>query len=66
MTWIDAGSEAEWMAETIVDDFAISLDLDARLRFYSRLVELLIERRDQMQRALDGGDPEPDSLEQVH
>lgn len=66
MTLFDAGSEAEWMAETIVDDFAVSLDLAARLRFYARMVELLIERRNQMQRALDGGDPEPDSLEQVH
>jgi hypothetical protein len=54
------------MAETIVDDFAMSLDLSERVRFYARMVELLTERRNQVQRALDGSDPEPESLEQVH
>lgn len=66
MTRSDACSEAEWMAETIVDDFAMSLDLSERVRFYARMVELLTERRNQVQRALDGSDPEPESLEQVH
>jgi hypothetical protein len=53
------------MLETIIDDFAVSLDLPDRTRFYALLVELLIERRDRAQRALDGGDPTPDPFEQV-
>jgi hypothetical protein len=60
-----ACNEAEWMAETIVDDFAASLDLSERVRFYARLIELLIERRDRSQRALDGGEARPDPFEQV-
>jgi len=66
MNPFDACSEAEWMLETIVDDFAVSLDLSDRARFYARLVELLTERRNSVQRALDGADPEADSLERVH
>jgi hypothetical protein len=66
MKSFDASSEAEWLAETIVDDFALGLDLAERVRFYSRLVELLIQRRDQMQHALEGGDAEEDSLEHIH
>ena len=58
-------SEAEWMLETIIDDFAVSLDLPDRARFYALLVELLIERRDSAQRALGGDDPAPDSFEHV-
>lgn len=59
-------SEAEWMLETIVDDYAQSLDLADRARFYRALVELMIARRDSVQRLLDGTDPEPDPLEHVH
>jgi len=66
MNPFDACSEAEWMLETIVDDFAVSLNLSDRAQFYARLIELLIERRNSAQRALDGSDPEPDSLERVH
>jgi len=66
MTLFDAGSEAEWMAETIVDDFAMALDPAERVRFYARLVELLTERRNQMQRVLEGGDSEEESLEPIH
>jgi hypothetical protein len=61
-----ACSEAEWMLETIVDDFALSLELSDRARFYARLVELLIEQRDRVQRVLDGTDSSPDSWEQLH
>jgi len=61
----DASSEAEWMAETIVDDFALALDPAERVRFYSRLVDLLTERRNQVQRALEG-ESEEDPLGQVH
>ncbi len=64
MTRSDACSEADWMLETIVDDFAASLDLPERVRFYARLVELLIERRDGAQRTLDGDD-KPGPFEQV-
>ena len=56
MTMFDAGSEAEWMAETIIEDFALSLDMAERIRFYSRLVELLTARRNEMQQALEGGE----------
>lgn len=66
MTMFDAGSEAEWMAETIIEDFALSLDMAERIRFYSRLVELLTARRNQMQQALEGGDPDPSPMEPVH
>lgn len=61
----DACTEAEWMLETIVDDFAQSLDLSDRARFYARMVELLIEQRDRLQQVLDGADTEPDSWKQV-
>ena len=66
MTTAYSRSDAEWMLETIVEDFAQSLDLADRAHFYARLVQLLTERRDCMQRALDGGEPERDSLERVH
>ena len=65
MKSFDAGSEAEWIAETIVDDFALALEPAERVRFYSRLVELLLERRNQTQRALEG-ESEEDSLDPVH
>lgn len=57
-------SEAEWMLETIIDDFALSLDLPDRARFYALLVEQLIERRNDTQEALDG-DPKPNPFEQL-
>lgn len=66
MTIFDAGGEAEWMVQTIIDDFALSLDLAERIKFYSRLIELLSERRNQMQQALEGGDGDPDSMEPIH
>lgn len=62
----DGCSEAEWILETIIDDFAGSLDLPNRARFYALLVEMLIERRDRVQRTSNGGDPDPDSFERVH
>ncbi len=58
-------SEAEWILETIIDDFAVSLNLQDRARFYAWLVELLIERRDGVQQALEGGDLKTDTFEQV-
>ena len=61
-----ARSDAEWMLETIVEDFAQSLGLADRAHFYARLVELLTERRDRMQRALNSGERKRDSLERVH
>jgi hypothetical protein len=66
MTSFDARSEAEWMAETIIEDFALALDPAERVRFYCRLVELLTERRNQTQRALEGGEAEEDSFDPVH
>ncbi len=59
-------SEAEWMLETIIDDFAMSLDLPDRARFYAHLVELLIARRDDLlQDDLEGSKLKPDTFEQV-
>lgn len=52
--------------ETIIDDFAGSLDVPDRARFYALLVEMLIERRDRVQRGSDGGEPKPDPFERVH
>ena len=66
MTRSDACSEAEWMLEAIVEDFAQSLDLPDRARFYARLVELLNERHDSVRGALDGGDRAQDSLKKLH
>jgi hypothetical protein len=54
------------MLETIVDDFAQSLDLPDRARFYARLVELLTGRNEGLKQTLDGSDPSPDSLKKVH
>lgn len=50
------------MLETIVDDFAQSLDLLDRTRFYARLVELVNERHMSLKEALEGGDSPLDSL----
>jgi hypothetical protein len=66
MTRSDPCREAEWMLETIVDDFAQSLDLPDRARFYARLVELLTGRNDGLKQTLNGSDPSPDSLKKVH
>ena len=66
MTPPDGCSEAEWILETIIDDFARSLDVPDRARFYAFLVDLLIERRDRLQRASSGGDPNPEPFERVH
>ncbi len=60
MTMFDGNSEAEWMAETIIDDFARSLNPAEKIQFYSRLVELLSERICQIQQVLEAGDPDPD------
>jgi hypothetical protein len=60
-----ACSEAEWMLETIIDDFAMSLDPPDRARFYALLVEMLIERRDGVQQDLERGDLKPDTFEQM-
>jgi hypothetical protein len=59
-------SEAEWILETIIDDFAVSLDLPDRARFYAWLVELLIQRRDGVQQTVDGADTKRDPFEHVH
>ena len=68
MTMFDGNNEAEWMAETIIDDFARSLNIPEKIRFYSRLVELLSERICQVQEVLGGGDPDPnpDPRQPVH
>jgi hypothetical protein len=67
MTPFYACSEAEWMLETIIDDFAMSLDLPDRARFYAVLVELLIARRDHVQQqTVDGVDSKRDPFEHVH
>jgi hypothetical protein len=42
------------------------MDLQDRARFYGWLVELLIERRDGVQQALEATEPEPDFPQQVH
>lgn len=60
MNLFDANSEAEWMAETIVEDFALSLELADRVRFYSRLIEVLTERRNQLQQVLEDSDSDSD------
>ena len=65
MTPFHTCSEAEWMLETIIDDFAVSLDLPDRARFYALLVERLIERRDRAQRTLDSDDAKPDPFEHL-
>ena len=62
----DPCSEAEWILETIIDDFAESLDKQDRVRFYVRLAELIVERRDRMERILDDSEPEAGSSSHIH
>jgi hypothetical protein len=52
----DPCSEAEWILEAIVDDFADSLEPPDRALFYARLAELLLERRDREDRRCERPD----------
>jgi len=62
----DPCSEAEWILESIVDDFAQSLDSRDRALFYTHLAELIAGRLDGAVRCTDGADEEPGSPLQVH
>lgn len=66
MSSLNPHSEAEWLLETIIDDYALSIEGPDRARFYARLVELLIQRHKRIQQALETADPGPDSPQQVH
>jgi hypothetical protein len=66
MSLLNPRAEAEWLLETIIDDFALSIEAQDRARFYARLAELLIQRHKRVQRVLDGAEPGPDSPQQVH
>jgi hypothetical protein len=62
----DPYAEAEWMLETIIDDFAESLDNRDRAQFYMRLAELIAERRDREERLMDDAESEPGESQQIH
>ena len=62
----DPCNEAEWMLETIIDDFAESLEKQDRARFYARLAELIVERLNGLERRLNGAEDEPGSSRQIH
>lgn len=62
----DPCSEAEWILESIVDDFAQSLDNRDRTLFYTHLAELIAGRLDGAVRCTDDADEEPESPLQVH
>lgn len=60
MREFDPCSDAEWMLETIIDDFAQSLTPTDRALFYTHLAELLARRgRDEeISRSEPDGEPE--------
>ena len=62
----DPCSDAEWILETIIDDFAESLDKQDRVRFYVRLAELIAERRDRVERTVDDAEPESGASSHIH
>ena len=63
---IEHGSDALWMLETIIDDFAQSLAPEERVRFYAEITELLTRRRDSMDGLAHRTSSEPDVPPQVH
>lgn len=56
----DAFSDAAWILESIIDDFAESLTPPDRARFYAELAELLARRRDDGGRLPEEFGTEPD------
>lgn len=62
----DPCSEAEWILESIVDDFAQSLDSRDRTLFYSHLAELIGGRLDGAMGCTDSADEEPESPLRIH
>jgi len=45
MAGFDPRSDAEWLLETIVDDFAQSMAVPHRAEFYAHLADLIAQRR---------------------
>ena len=66
MSLLNPRAEADWLLETIIDDYALSIEPPDRARFYARLVELLMQRHKRVLLALDVADPGPESPKQVH
>lgn len=64
MPLLNPRAEAEWLLDTIIDDYALSIDPPDRARFYARLVELLIQRHKRI-RSLDSN-AETDRPGQIH
>lgn len=62
----DPYSEAEWMIETIIDDFAESLDDSDRSQFYARLAELIAERRERIEQHQEEAETEPPTSQHIH
>jgi hypothetical protein len=65
MSEFDARNDAEWMLETIIDDFAQSLSASNRALFYAQLAELLAQRRESEERLTRTSNHEPDVPPQV-
>lgn len=61
MSLHNPGSDAEWLLETIIDDFAQSLSRRDRVRFYAELADLVVQRRDTEEQLA----AEPDGLPNV-
>jgi hypothetical protein len=66
MAEFDPSSDAEWMLETIIDDFAQSLTPPNRARFYAQLTKLVAQRRDDEERLADESGFEPNVPRHVH
>ena len=66
MSLHDPCSEAEWILESIIDDFAQSLDNRDRALFYTHLAELIAGRLDGARRSRDDAGEEPETPLQVH
>jgi hypothetical protein len=66
MAEFDPSSDAEWMLETIIDDFAQSLPPPIRARFYAQLTRLVAQRRDDEERLAGGSGFEPNEPRHVH
>jgi hypothetical protein len=66
MAGFDPSTDAEWMLETIIDDFAQSMTAVSRAQFYAQLAELLAQRRNHEARLASRSDSEPDLPPHVH
>jgi len=66
MAGFDPRSDAEWLLETIIDDFAQAMTGPDRAQFFARLADLVAQRRDDEERFAANPESEPDLPPHVH